>query len=229
MFRERFERWRRSREQFPSEGSPAPRREHFEACQDRDDRIIDLATRHVIVPRHVFGLFPGPSPAYRRLAKLRERRRLRHRGTVQLRGGGRPQDVYANGWNPDPRCLLHEVYLSDLLLCYDGEADIVRDPRRVNQRFNSDAELKFRGNGRFFRLEFDTGSEDLATVEKQFRAYRYTSDFLLVVTLAEVRKRHLIERAECIKEIALFAMLDAVLAEPHGSVFVDWFGNSAAI
>jgi len=137
--------------------------------------------------------------------------------------------VYANGWNPDPRCLAHEVYLTDFLLCYEGEADIVRDPRRVHPKLKQDAVMTFRQTGRLFNMEFDTGSEDLGTVEGQFKAYRHTQDFLLVVTLSERRMRHLMERAESVQEIALFALLDDVLDDPHGPVYRDCFGNRQPI
>ena len=149
---------------------------------------------------------------------------------MQLRGEGRPIDAYGNGFNVNGRQLAHEIYLTDFLLCYASLAEVVRDPSRVDQRIHADAELTFRRSGRRFYIELDTGTEDLTIVESKWkRDYRGVRDFLVVVTLSPVRLRHLIERAGPVREIALFATLGDVVADPRGTVYCDAYGNAAAL
>lgn len=205
-------------------------RVNFDRCRERDERIIERATRHIIAAKHVFGEFSCPQAAYRRLSILRKRGRLKHLGSVQLRGEGRPLDVYGNGFNVNGGHLVHELLLTDFLLCYEERAQVIRDPSQVHQSIHPDAEMMFSKSKRFFFVELDTGTEDLKIVERKWeRAYRGVKDFLLVVTLSPVRMDNLIGRAGSIRQIALFATLDAVLADPHGEVYRDAFGNTAAI
>ena len=203
---------------------------NFDHCRRRDAEIFDLATRHPIIAAHVLNKFASPSACYRRLGTLRERGKLKYVGSVQLRDTGRPQDVYCNGWSVNTRHLFHEIKETDFLRCYEPDAQIVRDPSRVDQRINPDAEVIFPKTGRFFFVEIDTGTEDLGfVVDKWRRIYSKVREFLLVVTLSPVRMQHLIERAEQVKEIALFSTLDAVLADPHGPVYCDAYGETGAI
>jgi hypothetical protein len=151
-------------------------------------------------------------------------------GTVQLRGGGRPQDVFGNGWNVNQRHLAHELYLTDLVTCFEQEATIVRDPSRVNQQICPDAEMTFQKTKRLFYVEFDTGTEELATIDRKWIGpYRTVRNFVLFVTLSPVRLQNVIERADAVKDIALFSTLDAVMADPWGPVFHDGYGNTVGL
>lgn len=83
-------------------------------------------------------------------------------------------------------------------------------------------------DGRAFYVEMDMGTMAHKAMLKKWRCYAGVSDFLLVVCLNEARKRGLIQRAQAVSGIALFATLDD-LADPHAETWEVFFGNRVAI
>ena len=191
----------------------------------REERILQLAHVHVVSRRHLRPYFPSDAAAYKKVRKLVEQRKLRKIGTVMLQDVGRAEDVFCNGWKPRMNHLRHELLLSDFLLAYPS-ADVVRG-WRVDKRIRPDAEMTLEGNR--FNVELDTGTEDYRQVKHRQRAYRGVTDFLLYVTTSERRRDGLVRHSEAVRNIALFATLEDVLAEPHGEVWRDCFGNRASI
>lgn len=138
---------------------------------------------------------------------------------------GRPEIAYCNSWRPKSNQLRHEVWLTDFLLCYP-DAEVVRG-WKVDTHIRPDAELTL--HGRKFYVELDTGEQSHRQVRDRQQAYTGVQDFLLYVTLSPRRMAGLIERSRAVQNIALFTTLGQVQSDPHGDVWVDAFGQRAAI
>lgn len=193
---------------------------------DRDELCRKRADDNPCCPRHFFGLFPNEKACYRRLDTLRERGLLRLIGEVMIGDTGRPEKVFCNGWKPKQDHLRHEVLLTDFLLLYP-EAEVVRG-WSVDKRVRPDAEMTLFGR-RFF-VELDTGEQSYAQVQRRQRqAYADVQDFLLYVTMSERRLEGLLTHADQVKGIALFTTLDKAKSDPRGPIWVDGFGETAAL
>ena len=142
-----------------------------------------------------------------------------------MKSAGRPEIAYCNSWKPKSDQLRHEVWLTDFLVCYP-EAEIVRG-WRVDRRIRPDADMTLRG--RKFYVELDTGEQSYPRVCDRQVAYAGVQDFLLYVTLSERRMAGLISHADSVKGIALFTTLNRVQQDPHGRIWIDCFGRTAAI
>ncbi len=138
---------------------------------------------------------------------------------------GPPEIAYCNSWKPKSDQLRHEVLLTDLLLSYPS-ADVVRG-WKVDQRLRPDAEMTL--DGRKFYVELDTGHLNHRRVSDRLRNYQGVKDYLLFVTLSERRLPRLIADAQSVREIALFATLDAIMREPRGMIWIDAFGNRTSL
>lgn len=191
---------------------------------DREERILKLADKHVIVARHIVAADTCRSAAYRAAKKLRTQGRLRAVGFV--RGvSGRPEIAYCNSWRPRSNQLLHEVRLTDFLLCY-AQAEIVRG-WQVDSRIRPDAEMTL-GGQKFF-VELDTGEQSYRQVEQRQRAYESVKELLLYVTSTETRLAGLMQHSSAVRSIAFFTTLDRVLRDPQGEVWTDCFGNVVSL
>jgi hypothetical protein len=146
-------------------------------------------------------------------------------GTIMTRDNGRPENVYGN-WKVPYWQLRHELRLTDFLLCYP-ESDVLRG-HIVNRRIRPDAEMTL--NGIFYFVELDTGEQTLSQVCRRQAVYAGVEDFVLYVTTTERRRESLRRNcSEAVRKIALFGVLDDVMRQPHGAVWMDAFGESAAV
>ena len=170
---------------------------------------------------------------------------------VLLGANGRPQHVYANRLRPSLKDLRHEIAITDVLLNYEKDFDMIRHPGRVNRRLRPDAELVSSDPSRLLYLELDAGTESLTVVEDQQKAYtrlanllpeqdsrgepcyrgitRPTDVFLLYVTLSPRRLENLKQRSGAAANIALFTTLDRVMAEPRGRIWETCDGRQVRI
>lgn len=198
-------------------------------ADDRRDeqraRAVELADAHVCVARHFRPLFPSRATAYREIARLHKERRLRVVGHVVMGAAGHPERVYCNRWKPKSDQLRHDILLTDFLLCYP-EARVVRG-WEVDPRLRPDATMSL--DGQDFHIELDTGSESYRKVRERQTVYAGVKELVLYVTQSDRRLEGLLRQSEAIKEMALFTTLRQVLAEPHGDIWRDWFGNRTGI
>jgi hypothetical protein len=170
------------------------------------------------------GWFPTKNKALRRLRRLVARGRVRLVGTV-CRKVGRPEHVYCR-YRPKADALLHEVELTELCLRIHA-GKIVRGPHAVDPRLRPDAEVWI--NGRRYLLESDRGEMRYPQLQKRFRVYAGTRDIVLWVCSTPQRRDGLRERAECIRQAALFTTFAEALAAPHGEIWRDYAGDTAAL
>jgi hypothetical protein len=83
---------------------------------------------------------------------------------------------------------------------------------------------------RLLYVELDTGTETYTQVEqRQRKGYRGVQDLLLYVTLSDQRLEGLVAHANFVKRIALFTTLAKVKQDPYGDIWVDCFGDCAAL
>src|SRR5438270_547801 len=83
-------------------------------------------------------------------------------------------------------------------------------PRAVNRHLRPDAELWT--NGKLYYLELDRGTMGYAQLERRFRLYEGCPDLVLWVCSSQERLDRLRQRAERIRQVALFTTLAAALA-----------------
>jgi len=168
--------------------------------------------------------FPSKNKALKRLRRLVGRRRIRLVGTV-CHKIGRPEHVYCR-WRPKPDQLLHEIELTDLCFRIDAEK-ILRGPHATDEQVRPDAEVWI--NGRLYYLELDRGTMGYAQIERRFRKYEDCSHLSLWVCATEERMEGLRRRAEKVRHTALFTMFAEALASPHGQIWRDYNGDTAAL
>ena len=139
---------------------------------------------------------------------------------------GRPENVFSNSWKPPIHLLRHELLLTDFLLAYP-ESDALRG-FAVNRRLRPDAEMTLEDY--FYYVELDTGEQSHAQVRRRQLRYSGVEHFLLYVTQTQKRLETLRRNAhDAVRTIALFAILDDVLQQPHGPVWLDCHGEKTAI
>ena len=185
--------------------------------------ILDRVAIHPCTAAHFTDLFASTSAAYRSVARLRKRGKIRPVGTVMLKDSGRPLVVYCNTWQP--KDLRHEVLLTDFLLLYPQA--IVRRGYAVDETIRPDAELTF--GSRRLLVELDTGEMTHRQVQQRWSVYRGVEDLLLVVTCSPTRLENLRRTCEAVANIALFTTLDQAKPSPFGEIWIDHFGNKAAL
>lgn len=198
----------------------------LEYSRTRDSRVCWLLDQHPVTAAMLvrLGLFPNRNKALRRLRRLVARGRVRLVGTVS-RGGGRPEHVYCR-WRPKADQLLHEVELTELCLRLDAES-ILRGPLVTVTGLRPDAEVWI--NGRLYHLELDRGTMSYAQVQLRFRLYEQSRHLVLWVCGSRSRAAGLRSRAAGLRRTALFSTLKEVLADPHGPVWADHGGETAAL
>jgi hypothetical protein len=201
-------------------------RESSAFCRQRDAKVLWLLGQHPMTAAMLagLGLFPNRRKALKRLSRLRRRGRLRLVGTVSRRSG-RPEYVFAcHRVKADQ--LLHEVELSDLCLRIDA-AEIRRGPHVIDRRLRPDAELVI--NDRVYKLELDRGTMSYAQIDRRFRLYEGSNDFVLWVCRTPERADALRRRAGRVRGIALFTTFDAAAASPHADIWLDHGGGRARL
>lgn len=197
-------------------------------ARQRDATILWLLEHHPATAGMLagIGLFSNRRKAGKRLCRLRQRKQVRILGTVSLKGG-HPEQVYCRGrwWKADN--LLHEVQLTRV--CLKIEADEIRRGQGDTDPFlRPDAELYI--NGQRFLLEMDCGTMSYGEiVRKRFAKYRACPDFVLWICPSERRRDGLRRHADLIRGTGLFTTLDAALANPHASIWMDVDGEKAAL
>lgn len=118
---------------------------------------------------------------------------MRLAGTVMMKETGRPQHVFCNTWKPPPDKLVHECYLTDWCLLYEG-ATFVRG-YKVNKDFKADAEMEMAGSK--YYVEMHTGEmSSKRAAERMVGRYRDINDFLLIVTLTVGQMEGLLKRLD---------------------------------
>lgn len=151
---------------------------------------------------------------------MRQRGKFRFVGYNQT--GGRPRDVYCNGWWPNK--LEHELKLTKALLAIlMAEPLLVRRGPHVDQRYRADAELFFPG-GDIWRVEMDTGTQNFSQIEARWKVYRACPDLVLVVTCRKAIDG-LLERTKPYAECLHVARHADVLSDPWGDIMTDARGE----
>lgn len=204
---------------------PSPQ-ESSRFARFRDERIIWLLGEHPVTAAELvqLGWFPSANKASKRLRRLARRRKIRLVGTV-CRKSGRPEHVFCR-WRPKADQLLHEIELTEVCLRIDA-GRIVRNPAALDRTLRPDAEVWI--NGRRMFVENDRGTESYAQVERRFRVYAGTRDFVLWICSSPARRDAFRARAAGIRQIALFTTLAEALADPHGPVWIDVAGGRASL
>jgi hypothetical protein len=170
------------------------------------------------------GWFPSRGKALKRLRRLVARGRIRFAGTVS-RKSGRPEHVYCR-WRVKPDQLQHEIELTDVCLRLDA-GRISRGPHVTDFEVRPDAEVWI--NERLYYLELDRGTMGYAQIDRRFRAYEGCPHLALWVCGSRERLEGLRRRAGRVRTTALFATLADVLATPHGRIWHDHSGQTAAL
>jgi hypothetical protein len=205
--------------------SPAPPdSNHF--ARSRDARVCWLLSHHPVTAAILaaLGWFPSAAKASKRLRRLVGRRKIRLVGTV-CRKPGRPEHVFCRS-RPKSDHLLHEIELTELCLRLDA-GRIVRNPAALNRQLRPDAEVWI--NGRHYYLENDRGTMGYAQIQRRFRLYEATQDFVLWVCSTPDRCDAFRARAEGIRAIALFTTMAEALSDPHGPIWTDVAGGRASL
>lgn len=194
--------------------------------KQRRKLIVAIATIHVCAARHLFGLFPSKTVAYRTIKKLCDDRLLRPVGKVISKESGRPEIAYCNGWKPGHK-LEHELLLTDFCMCFP-DAEFKRG-WVVDRSLKPDAEMVL--GGIRLNIELDTGEQSHKQISKRQKRYAGSTDFLLYVTQSERRLEKLRKNAEeCVREIVLFTTLAEVQQDPRSDrLLVDCFGERSSI
>lgn len=194
--------------------------------RERDARVCWLLDAHPVTAAMLvtLGWFPSRGKALKRLRRLAARGRIRFSGTVS-RKFGRPEHVYCR-WRVKPDQLLHEVELTDVCLRLDA-GRVLRGPHVTDCDVRPDAEVWV--NGRLYYLELDRGTMGYAQIERRFRLYEDCLHLALWVCASPERLEGLRSRAGRLRQTALFATLADVLATPHGPVWRDVGGQTAAL
>ena len=192
----------------------------------RDAQVCWLLSMHPATSAIMVsaGLFPNVKKARRRLARLATRRRIRLVGSV-CRKPGRPEHVYCT-WRPQVQQLLHEVELTQLCLHLDA-GTIQRGPHVADNRIRPDAEVWIRGQ--LYYLELDRGTMSLSQLDGRFRKYEECRHLVLWVCSTAERREALRQRAERLRQSALFASLAEAVASPHEPIWQDYSGQRAAL
>lgn len=194
---------------------------------ERDDAILDRVSIHPCTPQQLMDFFPCKTIGYRRIVKLRNRKRITHRGTAMINHSGRPQDVYCNDWKPKHNNLRHEVLLTDFLLLYP-DAAIVRG-YDVDRKIRPDAEMSFDNGKKHHFVELDTGHVRYNKLKERWKAYGNTKDLLLVVTSTQKRLQNLLKHSQRVAHIAVFTTLAEARKNPHGKIWIDTSGNAGSL
>lgn len=193
----------------------------------RDAKVLWLLGSHPMTAAHLVrvGLFPTAKKARRRLRRLAERHRVKLAGTVH-RHPGRPEHVFCR-WRPSPQTLRHEVELTDVCLrLHVGR--IARGPGATDPHLLPDAELWV--NGQRLLLEHDRGTTAVSRLARdRFAKYQACPDLSLWVCPTPARRDALRAAAQALRGTALFCTLPDLLADPHGSVWLDVTGGPAAL
>ena len=143
-------------------------------------------------------------------------------GYVQLNGTGRKNKVLC-GWRPQSDTLEHEVALTDICLALGG--DCVRGPKTKKR---CDAQIVL--NNTEYLVEFCTGSMGLKSVESQWATkYAGCENTVLVVTVDEPRRKQLLEVLSRIDAAMYVGLLDDVVRDPFGAIWLDADGAVAAV
>ena len=194
--------------------------------RERDARIRWLLDMHPVTAAMLVALqwFPSKGKALRRLNRLVQRGQVRLVGTV-CRKDGRPEHVFART-RIKADSVLHELQLTELCLRLDA-GRIVRGPMAVDRHLRPDAEVWI--NGCRYLLENDRGSMGYAQIEQRFRAYSGCADLVLWVCSSAERAEGLCQRAAGIRHTALFTTMAEALATPHGPIWRDYAGGTAAL
>ena len=206
--------------------SPDPHRRSNEFGRGRDRQICWLLSMHPATAAMLvsLSLFPTVKKARKRLARLALCRRIRLVGSV-CRKSGRPEHVYCT-WRPQAQQLLHEVELTQLCLRLDA-GNILRGPHVKDDRIRPDAEVWIRG--RLYYLELDRGTMSLRQIDGRFRKYEECRHLVLWVCATAERREALRQRAERLRQSALFASLAEAVASPHWPIWQDYTGQRAAL
>jgi len=198
----------------------------IEFARSRDAKITWLLGMHPVTAMILvrLGLFPSRNKALKRLNRLVGKKRIYLVGTV-CRKTGRPEHVYCR-WRPKPNQLLHEVLLTELCLRIHA-GRILRGPHVVDGRVRPDAELWI--NDRLYYLELDRGTMGYAQIAGRFRKYEECPHLALWVCANADRLNGLRSRAEPLRHTALFTTLAEALVTPHGAIWRDYNGDTAAL
>ncbi len=130
---------------------------------------------------------------------------------------GRPLNVYSNGYYPKADNLRHEVLLTNFLFPFFEFSKIKRG-KKCDQFIQPDAEMEM--DGRKYFVEMDTGSVHHPKQKRRWKRYdKVVHDFLLVVTLSEVRMHNLIKHASAVSSVALFTTLEQAIKNPFGEIW----------
>lgn len=195
-------------------------------ARTRDARILWLLDSHPVTAAMLvaLGWFPNRNKALRRLRRLAARKRVRLVGTV-ARHAGRPEHVWCR-WRPKGNQLLHEVQLTELCLRLHA-GKILRTPHVLDRAVRPDAEVWI--NGRLYCLELDRATMTYAQIARRFRLYESCPHLSLWVCATEQRAEGMRRRAERLRSTALFTTFAQALASPHGTIWRDFSGASAAL
>jgi hypothetical protein len=200
--------------------------------QETEARIIERAWVHPCFVDHIDDLIPDKSTRYHKMRQMADKKKLRFVGYYR-ETGGRPRDVYCNGWYPNK--IEHEVKLTTPLLALlrGHPLHIERGPN-VDQRYRADADVFFPG-GDVWRVEMLTGSQGLAQLRERFKVYEGCTDFVLV--LACRKSLDATPKRKAKGEVGLpdlgkpyagsmhFALYDEFVKDPWGDVLVDVKGD----
>lgn len=198
----------------------------MEFGRTRDARICWLLDMHPVTAAMLvsLGWFPGKNKALQRLRRLVTRKRIRLVGTV-CHHAGRPEHVYCR-WRPKPDQLLHEVELTELCLRLNAEK-ILRGRHTTDGQVRPDAEVWI--NKQLYYVELDRGSMTYSQIARRFRKYEGCPHLSLWVCATEERMEGLRRRAERLRHTALFTTFAEALAGPHGAIWRDFHGGTAAL
>lgn len=187
------------------------------ARQEVESLIIERASVHPCTIDDFADLIPEKGRRYYKIQQLRQKGRLRFVGYYQ-NPTGRPQDVFCNSYWP--QSLKHEVELTHLLLKYPFH--IERGPD-VDPGMKPDATVHH-PNGDIWHIEYDTGTQSYAQVEKRWEVYKGCKDFVLIVT----RRRDitgLMARMKLYDRVMHIARYDELRGDPFGKHIIDVLGG----
>ncbi len=194
----------------------------------REAQILWLLERHPVTAEMLVAirLFGTKARASKRLKRLVEKKQVRLAGTVAFKDG-RPEHVYCRCRWVKTDNLLHEVLISQV--CFRTHADQVRrGPQEVDRMLRPDAELLIVGRRCLLELDLGTMSYE-AVVTTRFAKYRSCPDLVLWVCPTSARMEGLRSRAADIRGTALFTTLELALRDPHGAIWRDCDGQTAAL
>lgn len=185
--------------------------------------ILSLASEGPITAAEVKQWFNDDiDAAGQRLKRLAERKKLR-RISKFYPEGKRWLWVYTRG-KVKTDMIDHEVMLSQVGVAY-LHCDV---ERRWDLPYRAD--LKFTVNGQTYWVEMHTGSIPAKRLAKtRYSKYVGCPDLVLWIVPDEHVREDIRALAEPVADNALFGILEDVLANPHGEVWIDYLGEKGVV